>query len=168
MRPETTRCIIDQRSALNVHLQLSSGQRPAVMAFHVTWPPPTTFFRRWPHLSFSLGNSPSLALLPSISIVLYCTCTHVVSHKYPILGSIWYFPDVLVCSTRSARRTINLHTNQLAELIRSIQRGGHKSPSAHTKTHGLSVACYAVALAPHLSPLYLSFFPTDIRWTRLV
>ena len=42
------------------------------------------------------------------------------SSTYPI-DCFWYFPDGLVCSTRSVWSATHLHTNQLAELIRSAR-----------------------------------------------
>jgi hypothetical protein len=51
-----------------------------------------------------------------------------------------YLPDVLVCSTRPAPRLTDLRTDELAELMRAIQRVGRVVERAY-KADGLTIAC---------------------------
>jgi hypothetical protein len=69
------------------------------------------------------------------------------SSTYPI-DCFWYFPDGLVYLTRSVWSATHLHTNQLAELIRSAR------------------SLYRVLCGTTSSSLS-SFFPIDVRWMRL-
>jgi bis(5'-adenosyl)-triphosphatase len=52
----------------------------------------------------------------------------------------FFFPDVLVCSTRPVPRITDLHTDELAELMHTVQRVGRVVERAYN-ADGLTIAC---------------------------
>jgi bis(5'-adenosyl)-triphosphatase len=71
------------------------------------------------------------------------TCTRALSPEsppHPVPPIHFFFLDVLVCPTRPIPRITDLNTDELAELMRTVQRVGRVVERAYN-ADGLTIAC---------------------------